>query len=91
MLPEAYHLPAEGGELFRLATITRDILLDLLRPPSGVGPRHLEVQRTAVPEAAVREDADLGRSEHQVRFAPHGWHGAGVLAAAQPSGAKPLA
>lgn len=67
VLPDSNDKPSDGSQCGIVATVTIDIALELVAPPSGVGLRSYRVPCTAVPEAAIDEDCNFGASEGNVR------------------------
>src|SRR5438105_4104380 len=64
VLPYADHHPSCGAKLLGLPPVAVHRRLHLFVPPRTVGGGQAEVARTAVPETAVKEDADLAAGEH---------------------------
>ncbi len=61
VFPDAHYGPAQLGEHAVRVAVSRAVRRDLGLPPLAVGSRACAVLRTAVPEAAVDEDATLAR------------------------------
>lgn len=67
MLPDANYGPTRGPQCSVVGSVSRDVAGELRQPELGVGLRMSRVDRATVPEAAINEDGDAGRSEHEVR------------------------
>lgn len=67
--PKAQDSPTRFGKCRVVASVSRDVRIQLTAPPIPVGFRVGPVLWAAVPEAAVYENRDTPPREHDVRLA----------------------
>lgn len=83
MVPERDHEPALRLEPFKCFGIAFDITFDFRGPIGSVGLGHRVVGGTAVPEATVHKDCNLGARKHDIRASIPLFYRAGMDAIAQ--------
>src|SRR4051812_1227298 len=88
VLPNAKHDPPEPSEGCIRLRVAPAVRRDLVAPPSRVGFRLNAVLRTAVPEAAIDEDGDLGGGKDNVGAPPRQSRNCLIDAEAQPATVK---
>lgn len=85
VLPNPNDEPADPSERRGGTGVSIAIGLNLVGPPVGVVLREREVRRAAVPEAAIDEDCDPARTEHDIGASSAGWVRATVDSEPQPT------
>ena len=66
MLPDSKDQPALIAKHFPLSLVTRNVRVNFLPPPRGIGARGYKVLFAAVPEAAIDKHAHLGTRKDDV-------------------------
>ena len=90
VLPDAQNDPIGRHKLGLVATVPRDIAIELCLPVARIGPGLRPVVWAAMPKAAINEDRQSGGCEHHIDPAPHaGSWGHQTLAEPQATPVEP--